>query len=106
MAPVNDIEAAGSDAGQATPHTSPAPEASRSRCWWLGASVFLQYFLIALDIRFVSSKNYPGLIIVNASIALVGWYVVKGVAEAQTLRERLAYVAGGTSGAVLAVWLS
>ena len=105
MALVNDSESFQSDTRYTAQSRDPSAT-PRTRCWWLGASVFIQYFLIALDIRYVSSKNYLGLIIVNASIAMVGWYVVKGVAEAQTIRERLAYVAGGTSGAVLAVWLS
>ena len=68
--------------------------------------MFAQYFLLALDIRFVAARNFPGIIVVNALIALMGWYVVRGIVEGQTLRERLSYVVGGTSGAVLAVWLS
>ena len=106
MAPLNDSSDLQSAGAHATAQLCDTPTSPPTRCWRLGASVFVQYFLVALDIRFVSSRNYPGLIIVNAAIALVGWYVVKGVAEAQTVRERIAYVAGGTSGAVLAVWLS
>src|SRR5215203_5620074 len=57
-----------------------------TKCWRLGLTVFAQYFLLALDIRFVASRNFPGIIIVNALIALMGWYVVRGIVEAHTLR--------------------
>ena len=77
-----------------------------TKCWRLGLTVFAQYFLLALDIRFVASRNFPGIIVVNALIALMGWYVVRGIVQAHTLRERISYVVGGASGAVLAVWLS
>ena len=76
-----------------------------TRCWRLGATVFAQYFLLALDIRFVAARNFIGIIIVNALIAFMGWHVVRGIVQAQAVRERIAYVAGGTGGAVLAVWL-
>lgn len=72
----------------------------------LGATVFTQYFLLALDIRYVAARNYRGIMIVNALIALMGWYVVRGIVQAHSIRERIAYVAGGASGAVLAAWLS
>lgn len=72
----------------------------------LGATVFAQYFLLALDIRYVAGRNYRGIMIVNALIALMGWYVVRGIVQAHSIRERIAYVAGGASGAVLAAWLS
>jgi hypothetical protein len=77
-----------------------------TRCWRLGLTVFVQYFLLALDIRFVAAKNYAGIIVVNALIALMGWYVVKGIVRAHAAVERVAYVVGGTCGAVTAVWLS
>ena len=77
-----------------------------TRCWRLGSTVFAQYFLLALDIRYVATRNFVGIIIVNALLAFMGWYVVRGIVKAQTARERAAYVVGGTSGAVFAVWLS
>ena len=77
-----------------------------TRWWRLGVAVFVQYFLLALDIRFVATKNFAGIILVNALIAVLGWHVVRGVVQADSIRERISYVVGGTSGAVLAVWLS
>jgi hypothetical protein len=80
--------------------------AAPTRCWRLGITVFLQYFLLALDIRFVATRNFIGIIVVNALIATMGWYVVRGIVQAHAVRERISYVIGGTSGAVLAVWLT
>ena len=62
--------------------------------------------LLALDIRFVASKNYLGVTVINALVAVAGWYVTRGVVQADTLRERTSYVVAGTAGAVTAVWLS
>ncbi len=72
----------------------------------LGLIVYVQYGLLALDIRFVADRKYLGIVVVNALIALTGWYVTRGVAEARTSTERLCLVLGGTTGALTAVWLS
>jgi hypothetical protein len=94
----------GSDVGSEV--ALPGTRAAATRCWQLGAIVFVQYFLLALDIRFVAARNFVGIMVVNALIAFMGWHVVRGIAQAKTSREHLAYVVGGTGGAVLAVWLS
>jgi hypothetical protein len=77
-----------------------------THCWRLALTVFAQYFLLALDIRYVTTRNYLGIVIVNALIALMGWYVVRGIVQAHSVRERVAYVMGGTLGAVVAVSVS
>ena len=85
----------------------PVSDASKpTHCWRLGLSVFAQYFLLALDIRFVASRNYVGIVVANALIAIMGWYVVRGMVEAHSVRERASYVFGGTAGALIAVWVS
>ena len=91
---------------QAAEAAVPIDPAAPTHCWRLGATVFAQYFLLALDIRFVAARNYLGIIIVNALIAFMGWYVVRGIVQAHSLRERAAYMVGGAAGAVAAVWLS
>ena len=83
------------------------PEAKmRTRCLQIGAAVFAQYALLALDISFVAAKNYVGVVVINALVATTGWYVTRGMVQAQTTRERTSYVIGGTAGALAAVWLS
>lgn len=80
--------------------------AQRTHCLQIAAAVFAQYALLALDISFVAAKNYVGVVVINALIATTGWYVTRGIVQAQTMRERTSYVIGGTAGALAAVWLS
>jgi hypothetical protein len=82
------------------------PEVQRTHCLQIALAVFAQYALLALDISFVAAKNYAGVVLINPLIAMTGWYVTRGIVQAQTMRERTSYVIGGTAGAVAAVWLS
>lgn len=72
----------------------------------LAAIVFVQYALIALAIRYVADRNFAGVVIVNVLIAFTSWHITRGIAQAHTRREQLAYVIGGTMGAVVAVYFS
>lgn len=69
----------------------------------LATLVFIQYALLAADIRFVSSANYLGIGAVNVCIAINTWYLTRGIIEAKTRFDRLCFVAGGTAGALIAV---
>lgn len=72
----------------------------------LAATVFVQYGLIALAIRYVSDRNFTGVVIVNLLIAVTSWHITRGIARAHTRREQVAYVIGGTTGSVVAVYFS
>jgi hypothetical protein len=65
--------------------------------------VFVQYALVASDIRFVAAANYAGIAIVNVCIAINTWYLTRGIIEARSRTERLCFVFGGTAGALAAV---
>ena len=69
----------------------------------LATLVFIQYALLAADIRFVSSANYYGIAAVNVCIAINTWYLTRGIIEARTRIDRLCFVVGGTAGALIAV---
>jgi hypothetical protein len=69
----------------------------------LATLVFIQYALLASDIRFVSSANYAGIAVVNVCIAVNTWYLTRGIIEARTGFDRFCFVAGGTAGALIAV---
>lgn len=69
----------------------------------LATLVFIQYALLAADIRFVSSANYIGIAVVNVCIAINTWYLTRGIIEARTRVDRLCFVVGGTAGALIAV---
>ena len=66
----------------------------------------MHYALLALDIRFVGAKNYAGIMTVNTCIAFNTWYMTRRIVDARTVLERVAFIAGGTAGAVSAVWFS
>ena len=69
----------------------------------LATLVFIQYGLLAADIRFVAAANYAGIAIVNVGIAINTWYLTRGIVEARTGFDRLCFVAGGTAGALISV---
>jgi hypothetical protein len=72
----------------------------------LAALVFLQYGLLASDIRFVTNANYLGIALVNICIAINTWYLTRGIIDARSVTERLCFIAGGTAGALVAVLLT
>lgn len=68
--------------------------------------MFVQYALVALDIRFVATKHYVGILIANVCIALNTWYLTRHIVQARTPTDRVAFVVGGSAGALLATWAS
>ena len=88
------------DAADSTPFTKGVPSLR------LGALVFVQYALLAADIRFVAGANYVGVAVVNICIAFNTWYLTRGIIEARSSKDRWCYVIGGTAGALVAVLLT
>jgi hypothetical protein len=72
----------------------------------LAALVFVQYALVASDIRFVANANYLGVALANVCIAVNTWYLTKGIINARSALDRVCFVAGGTAGALVAVMLT
>ena len=66
----------------------------------------INYALVAGNMRFVARGNYPGTMATDAIIALVGWQLVRWVAEAKSWTDRLFYVIGAMAGGVLGIWLT
>ena len=85
------------------PHVADRPTRQSLR---LAGLVFVQYALVASDIRFVASANYLGIAIVNVCIAVNTWYLTRGIIEARSQVDRWCFVIGGTSGALVAVLLT
>jgi hypothetical protein len=63
------------------------------------------YGLVALDIRAVATRNLPAVAILNIVIATLSYTVIRKVADAKGMWEFLAFVTGGTIGAVGALWI-
>ena len=91
--------------GTAPPPAYPATRATRQSLA-LAVLVFVQYALVASDIRFVSNANYLGIGVVNVCLALNTWYLTRGIIDARTRADRWCFVVGGTSGALVAVLLT
>ena len=89
----------------AAPPTHAATRATRQSLA-LAVLVFVQYALVASDIRFVASANYLGIGVVNVCLALNTWYLTRGIIDARTRADRWGFVVGGTSGALVAVLLT
>ena len=94
--------------GDQTPAPQKHPQATAPawRSLRLAVLVFVQYALLAADIRWVSSGYYLGIAAVNVCIAINTWYLTRGIIEARTAVDRLCYVVGGTAGALVAVLLT
>jgi hypothetical protein len=88
------------------PRQTPAAPAVQNRSLTLGAVMFVQYALLALDVQFIATKHYVGIVIVNAMIALNAWYLTRSVVQARTTWDRTWYITGGAAGAVLATWIT
>ncbi|HUQ87967.1 MAG TPA: hypothetical protein VM096_10435 [Vicinamibacterales bacterium] len=82
------------------------PEQSLRQSLRLAALVFVQYSLLAFDIRFVAREQYLGVALANIGIAMNSWYITKGIVQARTNRDKFCFVFGGTAGALVAVWLT
>jgi hypothetical protein len=72
----------------------------------LGLLVFVQYALLAVDMRFVASAHYVGIAVANLCIATTTWYLTKEIVTARTFTDRVCFAAGGTAGALLAVYVT
>ena len=68
--------------------------------------MFVQYALLAADIRFVAGGNYVGVAVANICIAFNTFYLTRGIIGARSARDRWCYVVGGTAGALVAVLIT
>lgn len=66
----------------------------------------LSYFLLVLNTRAIAGGSYTGTALSDIAIATVNFSIVQRVATARTPRERVAYVAGGLVGSLLALHCS
>src|SRR5881392_236250 len=72
----------------------------------LGAMQFVNYLVIAVNMRAVAHMQYGWIAASDAAICLLNFTIIKRVAAAESRRERVLYIVGGTLGALAGVWLS
>lgn len=72
----------------------------------LGALMALSYFILVLNTRAIGAASYRGVAVTDVAIASVNFFVVQKVAAASTVGEFVAYVVGGVTGSLAALYLS
>lgn len=72
----------------------------------LGLLMTINYLVIAVNMRAVAHIQYEWIAATDALLCIINFSVIKRVAEAKTLIDRICYAVGGTVGALLGVWLS
>jgi hypothetical protein len=69
----------------------------------LGALNCLSYFVLTADIRSVSQANILAAVVINMTVALLSFSILKRLQEAKTLADRVLYAVGGTIGTVIGI---
>lgn len=67
---------------------------------------FTYYMLLTLNYRAIGAANYLATFVTDIAVASLVFMSVQRVAKAETLHERLAYICGGATGAIVALWVS
>jgi hypothetical protein len=66
----------------------------------------LSYMLIVINVRAATKGKYAMTAGSDFLIGIVGFYLIQRIAAAGSWHEMLAYALGGSSGSVLAIWLT
>lgn len=72
----------------------------------LAALMFINYGLIAVSFRMLAASSYVGVGVTDGLIAWYGFTVVKSIAAADSLAEKVGYSLGGVCGSLLGLWLT
>lgn len=70
------------------------------------ALMFLNYGLNAINFRMVARCSYKGTALSDAAIAILGFSLIRHVAETNALVAQAGYVCGGVCGSMLGLWLT
>ena len=70
------------------------------------ALMALNYGLIAINMRMVARGSYLGTAWSDAVIAVLGFTLIRQIAETDALVAQFGYVSGGVCGSMLGLWLT
>lgn len=70
------------------------------------AMMFLNYGLVVVNTRMIARGSYRGTALSDAAIAILGFTLIRHVAETDALTAMAGYVMGGVSGSMLGLWLT
>lgn len=68
--------------------------------------MFVQYGVLTVNMRAISSGNYLGLFLTDLVVAILGFTILKKVEQASTKTDMMAYALGGAIGAQAALFIS
>jgi hypothetical protein len=70
------------------------------------ALMFLNYGLNAINFRMVARCSYLGTAWSDAAIAVLGFTLIRRIAETDALVAQAGYVCGGVCGSMVGLWLT
>lgn len=67
---------------------------------------FSYYMLLTFNYRAIATVQYLETFLSDICIATLVFMSIQRVSKAETLHERIAYILGGATGAIFALWVS
>lgn len=64
------------------------------------------YFILVANIRALAHLNYPMAAITEVVYLAVQWTVIRRIVVADGWAAKLGYIAGGTAGSLLSMWVT
>ena len=68
--------------------------------------MFLNYGLVCINTRMIARGSYVGPAWSDAAIAMLGFTLIRQVADTNALVAQAGYVCGGVCGSLLGLWLT
>ena len=68
--------------------------------------MFLNYGLVCINTRMIARGSYVGTAWSDAAIAMLGFTLIRQVADTNALVAQAGYVCGGVCGSLLGLWLT
>jgi hypothetical protein len=71
----------------------------------LCALMFVNFFLLVMNYRFIARGDYLGTVATDAVIAAAGFTLFKRMQTAETAADRIGYVLGAAAGSAFSLWV-
>lgn len=72
----------------------------------IGLMMASQFLLITFNYRMIAAGSYLGTALSEVGLLLLGWSIIKSVAEAKTVLDRVGYTVGGVVGSLSGLYLT
>lgn len=68
--------------------------------------MFIQYFLVVANTRAYAQGHYAWTAVTDLVFAWLNFTLIQQVAKSNSTKDRVAYTLGGTTGALVAIWVT